>query len=58
MGSECSFESPGTHQASEGGLPAASDVRANGAMSTTWSQTGPSLNPPSISQWTTLGSPV
>ena len=45
MGSECSLKSPGTPQASAGGLSAAPDIRAHGATLGTWNQTGPSLNP-------------
>ena len=45
MGSECSLKSPGTPQASAGGLSAASDIRVHGATPGTWNQTGPSLNP-------------
>lgn len=45
MGSECSLKSPGTPQASAGGLSAGSDTRAHGATPGTWNQAGPSLNP-------------
>ena len=45
IGSECTLKSPGTLQASAGGLSAASDIKAHGATPGTWNQAGPSLNP-------------